>query len=184
MPKLNKEQLIDRLQKRITQLENGDLLESRDINALLNTDQIKLLEKNWLDQKKLRKIQITPKTEKTKKSIGWKTIREVRVEIYKKALEEAENGLLDSYEKRLKELDIKRAKIYLQTYFSEIKKGNDKARATARANNKLTTHGLRRIDNLNIKKYTLNKRDKEIKEMESILKKRFKIEQDENGKKE
>lgn len=51
MPKLNKEQLIDRLQKRITQLENGDLLEARDINALLNTDQIKLLEKNWLDQK-------------------------------------------------------------------------------------------------------------------------------------
>jgi hypothetical protein len=48
----------------------------------------------------------------------------------------------------------------------------------------LTTRGLRRVDNLNIKKYTLNKRDKEIKEMENILKKRFKIEQDENEKKE
>jgi len=183
MLKLNKEQLIDRLQKRISQLENGDLLEARDINALLCADQIKLLQKNWLDQKKLRKTIVAP-TEETKKRIGWKTIREVRLEIYKKALEEAENGLLDSYDKRLKELDIKRAKIHLKTYFSEIDKGNDKARAASRANNKLTTHGLRRVDKLNIKKYSFNKRDKEIKEMESILKKRFKIEQNGNEKKE
>ena len=39
MPKLNKEQLMERIQKRIHQLELGEEITAKDIKALLNAEQ-------------------------------------------------------------------------------------------------------------------------------------------------
>jgi hypothetical protein len=176
MPKLNLDQLIDRLVKRITQLENGKLLEARDINVLLTAEQRQMLKDSWLKQKNLRKIHKIPKTDKEKKDIGWKNIKEVRMDVLKQALTEAESGLLESYEKRLKELEIRQAKIYLNKYMTEIGKGVDKVSAAKRANNELTRNGLRRIDVAIVGRIGLNKRDTEIRNLEDALYTRFELE--------
>jgi len=176
MPKLNLDQLIDRLAKRITQLESGKLLEARDINVLLTAEQQQRLKDSWLKQQHLRKIHKIPKTDKDKKDIGWKNIKEVRLEVLNQALTEAENGLSESYEKRLKELEIKQAKIYLNKYMTEIDKGVDKVSAAKRANNELTKNGLRRIDGALVSKIGLNKRDTEIRNLEDKLYERFDLE--------
>jgi len=170
MPKLEADHLIERLKKRIEQLKNGELLVAKDINNLLNKAQRQSLKDNWSKQLELRKIHKTPKTEEEKKLINWKTIREVRVEVLEQALAEAQDGLLESFEKRLKKKEIKRAKIYLDTYFENTKNGVDKATASLRANNELKRHGLRRLDGMRVVNNKLDKRNKEIMEMEEKIK--------------
>ena len=53
MPKLNITHLPERLMKRIEQLERGDALEARDINALLNDEQQQTLKAAWAAQQTL-----------------------------------------------------------------------------------------------------------------------------------
>jgi hypothetical protein len=183
MPKYQAEHLIKSLQKRIKQLEDGELLEARDINVLLNRKQREHFKNNWSKQQVLRKTHKSPKKEEDKKRIGWKTIREVRLEILNEALVEANEGLLGSFEKRLKNAEVKRDKIYTKTYFNNIKKGVDKITSTSRANNELTKHGLQRIDRMRYNKFGLRKRDKEINEMEDALRKKFEAELTKDKKK-
>jgi len=175
MPKLEIEHLIQRIQIRIEQLKNGKLLEARDINVLLNAKQLKELKSSWSKQQALRKIHKTPKTEQDKKKIGWKTIREVRLDILNKALNDANDGLLENFEKRLKNLQIKRDKIYMREFNKNIKDGFDKTDAALRANNELTRYGLQRIDRTK-RKVDLSRRDREVREMEDDLRERFKLE--------
>ena len=170
MPKLEADHLIDRLNRRIEQLKNGELLVAKDINNLLNKAQRKCLKDNWSKQLELRKIHKTPKTEKEKKLINWKTIRKIRVEVLEQALAEAQDGLLESFEKRLVKKEAKRIRIFMDTVNKNIKEGVDKATAYSRANNELTKHGLRRLDNMITGKNRLNKRDREISEMEEKIK--------------
>jgi len=184
MPKLEIDHLIQKLQRRIKQLEDGELLEARDINVLLDVKQRQDLESSWSKQQTLRKIYKPPKTEEERIKIGWKTIREVRLEILNKVLEEAYSNLPKSFEKKLYNKNIQQAKIYLKTYFNEIEKGTSKTQAAIRANNELTRHGLQRIDRMGNNKFGLSKRDKEVREMEDDLRKRFELEDKEDKKKE
>ena len=176
MPKLEIEHLIQKLQKRTKQLENGKLLEARDINVLLNVKQLNDLKNYWSKQQALRKTHKTPITEQDKKRIGWKTIREVRLDILNKALVDANDSLLGSFEKRLKALEVKRDKIYMKEVNKNIKDGVDKTTATLRANNELTRHGLQKIDRTRNNKLGFSKRDREIREMEDDLRKRVELE--------
>ena len=50
MPKLNVTHLVGRIQERIEQLERGDTLEARDINALLTKEQQQELKDAWTVQ--------------------------------------------------------------------------------------------------------------------------------------
>ena len=176
MPKLEIEHLIQKLQKRTKQLENGKLLEARDINVLLNVKQLNDLKNYWSKQQALRKTHKTPTTEQDKKRIGWKTIREVRLDILNKALVDANDSLLGSFEKRLKALEVKRDKIYMKEINKNIKDGVDKATAALRANNELSRHGLQKIDRMQNNKLGFSKRDREMREMEDDLRERFKLE--------
>ena len=175
MPKLEIEHLIQRIQKRIKQLENGKLLEARDINVLLDAKQLKKLKNSWKKQQAFRKIYKTPITELNKKRIGWKNIREVRLDILNKALDDTNDDLLENFEKRLKNLQIKRDKIYMREFTKNIKDGFDKTDAVLRANNELTRHGLQRIDGMK-KKVDLSRRDREVRKIEDDLRERFKLE--------
>ena len=176
MPKLEIEHLIQKLQKRTKQLENGKLLEARDINVLLNVKQLNDLKNYWSKQQALRKTHKTPITEQDKKKIGWKTIREVRLDILNKDLVDANDSLLGSFEKRLKALEVKRDKIYMKEVNKNIKDGVDKTTAALRANNELTRHGLQKIDRMRNNKLGFSKRDREIREMEDDLRKRVELE--------
>jgi len=83
MPKLNVTHLVGRIQERKEQLERGDALEERDIKALLTKEQQQALQDAWAKQQALRKKHRAPKTDIEATKIGWKTIREVRLDIYR-----------------------------------------------------------------------------------------------------
>ena len=73
MPKLNVTHLVGRIQERIEQLERGEALEARDINALLNKEQLQALKDAWTIQQALRKIHKPPKSIEEANKIDWKT---------------------------------------------------------------------------------------------------------------
>ena len=142
MPKLNVTHLVGRMQERIEQLERGDALEARDINALLNKELQQALKDVWTKQQALRKIHNPPKTNNEALKIGWKTIREVRLEIYKQALQEAQDGVVDGMEKLLRQSEVKVARVFLDAYFN-AKEDTNKWSA---GNIALRRNGFNRID--------------------------------------
>ena len=167
MPKLNITHLVGRIQERIEQLERGDALEARDINALLTKEQQQELKDAWTVQQALRKIHKPPKSNEEAQKIGWKTIREVSLEIYKQALQEAQDGVGDGMEKLLHQSEIKAARVFLDAYFN-AKEGTSKWSA---GNIALRRNGFNRIDGQSYS-YS-NKRDREVNEMEDSLRERM-----------
>ena len=167
MPKLNITHLVGRIQERIEQLERGDALEARDINALLTKEQQQELKDAWTKQQALRKIHKPPKTNEEAQKIGWKTIREVRLEIYKRALADISDNLVDIYEKELADTEVKAARVFLDAYFN-AKEGTSKWSA---GNIALRRNGFNRIDGQSYS-YS-NKRDREVNEMEDSLRERM-----------
>ena len=167
MPKFNVTHLVGRIQERIEQLERGDALEARDINALLTKEQQQKLKDAWTVQQALRKIHKPPKSNEEAQKIGWKTIREVRLEIYKQALQEAQEGVGDGIEKLQHKSEVKASRVFLDAYFN-AKEGTNKWSA---GNIALRRNGFSRIDGQSYS-YS-NTRDKEVNEMEDSLRQRF-----------
>ena len=167
MPKLNVTHLVGRIQERIEQLERGDTLEARDINALLTKEQQQELKDAWTVQQALRKIHKPPKSNEEAQKIGWKTIREVRLEIYRQALQEAQDGVGDGIEKLLHQSEVKASRVFLDAYFN-AKEGTNKWSA---GNIALRRNGFNRIDGQSYS-YS-NKRDREVNEMEDSLREKM-----------
>lgn len=168
MPKLNITHLVGRIQERIEQLERGDALEARDINALLTKEQQQALKDAWTVQQALRKIHKPPKSNEEGQKIGWKTIREVRLEIYKQALQEAQDGVGDGIEKLLHQSEVKAARVFMDA-FSKAK--DEDKNAWSAGNIALRRNGFSRIDGQSYS-YS-NKRDGEVNEMEDSLRERM-----------
>jgi hypothetical protein len=164
MPKLNITHLPERLQKRLEQLERGEALEARDINALLNDEQKQRLMKAWSEQQALRKKHKPPKTEEEQKKIGWKTIRDVRIEIYKQAIAETETNLLDGYKAELKRLEVKKARVFMDAVSLAGKEGKNMLSA---GNIALARAGFGATHS------SVNQRDREINAMEDALRKQL-----------
>ena len=169
MPKLNITHLVGRIQERIEQLERGDALEARDINALLNKEQQQALKDAWTIQQALRKIHKPPKSNEEANNIGWQTIREVRLEIYKQAQQEAQDGVGDGMEKLLHQGEVKASRVFLDAYFN-AEEGTNKWSA---GNIALRRNGFNRIDGQSFS--FSNKRDRGVKEMEDSLRKEWKM---------
>ena len=167
MPKLNVTHLVGRIQERIEQLERGDALEARDINALLTKEQQQELKDAWTVQQALRKIHKPPKTNEEAQKIGWKTIREVRLEIYKQALQEAQDGVGDGMEKLLHQSEVKAARVFLNAYFN-AKEGTSKWSA---GNIALRRNGFNRIDGQNFSNG--DKRSREMNEWEDSMREKM-----------
>ena len=172
MPKLNTEQLMERIQKRIHQLELGEEVAAKDIKALLNAEQQQL--KNALAaQVELKKIQ-RARTDEEKQALGWKSIREVRLDVLRAALNAANDGLLADYERRLKEKEVRQANIYLREYFAARADGKEQYAAQGAANNALTRAALPRVDGQDVS--SISKRDREVFAVEEELKRRIRSE--------
>ena len=171
MPKLNPTHLPERLKSRIEQLERGEALEARDINALLNEQQQKALADAWAAQQALRKQHKPPKTDAEKAALGWKTIREVRLDIYRQALAEAQNGLVNGIEELQQQREIKAARVFMDAFSEAGKTGKN---AWSAGNIALTRAGFNRVDGFSNR--GLSKRDREIRAMEDALRERFEAE--------
>ncbi len=141
MPKLDITHIQDRLARRIEELENGAALEARDVNALLTPEQQQELKEAWGKQQELRKVQKKPpKTDEDKMRLGWKTIREVRLEVLRKALQEASDGLLSGLLEKERKRMVKGSRIYLDAYFEASGAGKN---GDSAGRNALTTAGFK-----------------------------------------
>jgi hypothetical protein len=166
MPKLDGTHIVERLKKRIAELEAGEEVAAKDIRALLTDDQQMALNNAWAAQEKLR-LEKRARTDDEKKAFGWKTKREVRLEIFRQALTDAEGNELDAWKQRLRGADVRQARIYFDALNNAEAAGKDKQAAQSFANNELTRAALKRMDGQLV--HTKNERDKEIFEMEKKL---------------
>lgn len=173
MPKLNTEQLMERIHKRIHQLELGEEVAAKDIKALLSTEQQQQLVDALAAQAELKKIQ-RARTDAEKQALGWKSIREVRLDVLRAALTAANDGLLEDYERRLKEKEVRQADIYLREYFAARANGKEQYAAQGAANNALTRAALPRVDGQDVN--SISKRDREVFALEAQLKERIRSE--------
>ena len=70
MPKLNTEQLMERLERRIQQLELGEEIAAKDIKALLSAEQQQQLVGALAAQVKLKKINVLALIQRSKHLVG------------------------------------------------------------------------------------------------------------------
>ncbi len=163
MPKLDVTHKISRIQERITQLERGDALEARDINALLTKEQQQQLKALWAEQQAIRN---THKTKDAAEADGlvWKTIRDVRLDIYKQAFAEIQNNLVEGITALADQSEINAAKVFMDAWVSA---GKDNKDGWVQGNIALRRAGFSRLDKRNSR---LNsKRDEEVRELEDAL---------------
>jgi hypothetical protein len=173
MPRLNTGQLMERLERRIHQLELGEEIAAKDIKALLSAEQQQQLVDALAAQVALKKNK-RARSDAEKQALGWKSIREVRLDLLRSALKAANDDLLADYERRLREKEVRQANIYLREYSDARKAGKSVFAAQGAANNALTRAALRRVDGQAVR--SVNKRDKEVFEMEEELKRRIRSE--------
>jgi len=167
MPKLNPTHLPERLKEVIKELEAGIEVEAKKNKTLLNAQQQKELDDAWTKQQALRKQHKPPKTEAEKKKMGWKDKREVRVDIYKKALAELEEDIFDINLRQLEREQAKATKAYLKGYFGATD-GQDKDSAGKIA--------VQRAGFMVSSTRGMSKRDLEVRRIEDELLKRFEAE--------
>ena len=89
MPKLDGTHIVERLQKRIVEMETGVEVAAKDIRALLTKSQQQSLDDALAEQMLLRKGK-RARNDEEKLQLGWKTKMEVRLEAFKAALKEAQ----------------------------------------------------------------------------------------------
>ena len=145
MPKLDGTHIAERLQKRIAELEAGEELAVKDVRALLTAEQYKAYEDALAEQDKLRQGK-RARTDEAKTAVGWKTKREVRLDAFRAALQEAYAAEEAAWEKKKRDADVRQARIYFDALKQAEKDGKNKQEAENWANNELTRAGLRRID--------------------------------------
>ena len=95
---------------------------------------------------------------------GWKSKRQVQIDVYRQAVLEAKKGALAEFELERQRVEVRRSKIYLDNIFAA--KDTD-MNAQAVANNALTRAGLRRYDGQLVS--TTNKRDRAVWALEAEL---------------
>ena len=118
----------------------------------------------------MKKIQRV-RTDEEKQALGWKSIREVRLDVLRSALTAANDGLLEDYERRLKEKEVRQADIYLREYSEARKADKSVFAAQGAANNALTRAALPRVDGQDVNR--ISKRDREVFALEAQLKERI-----------
>lgn len=167
MPKLDITHKISRLQARIVKLERGDAIEARDINALLTKAQQQQLKMAWKAQQALRKTHQT-KASAEADGLVWKTIREVRLDIYKQAFAQLQNELVDGMTELAAQAEIRAAKVFMDAWATAE---NDGENGWVQGNNALRRAGLNRLDQH--AGSASSKRDEDVREMEDALRKKL-----------
>ena len=178
MPKLDGTHLPERLAERLADLKADKEVAARDVKALLSDQQIEVMDAAWAEQQALRKVK-RARTKEEERELGWKTKREIYIEAYEKAFNEASDGVLKELERLQLEATKRQMRIYFTTLNEALKEGKEKRVAENLANNALTRAGLRRMDGQMVGTEGLSRRDREIREMEDAILKKAVSEMDE-----
>jgi hypothetical protein len=167
MPKLDAAQILERLQNRLEELEAGKEIPAKDIRALLKPHQLQQLETAWQQQEQLR-TQHRARTEEEKQALGWKTKREVRIEIFKSAIKEAQANMLNDLHEELRQKQIKQTRVYFDALGKALDEGKEPRQARNEALAAQTRAHLPRMDGAD--HCVLTERDKEVKALEDEIK--------------
>jgi hypothetical protein len=160
MPKLTPIQKLARIREAIEQLERGEEVEAKKNAVLLDDKYLKALDDAWTKQQALRKQHRPPKTEEEAKRIGWKDKREVRIEIYKQALEDGNKNSLKNLRDEQQEKEVKAARVFMDAVVQAVSEGKHGLQAHSAGNIALTRAGLRVPESM------VTARDREIRKQE------------------
>lgn len=168
MPKLSPIQKLGRIQEVIEQLERGEEVEAKKNKAkknkaLLDNEHLKALDDAWVKQQALRKKHKPPKTEEEAIKLGWKDKREVRIEIYKQALEQANANSVNDIKELQKQREAKANRIYMDAWSKSVGEGKGGTQAVSAGNIALVRSGFGRPVPI------VTKRDKEIRKLEQQI---------------
>jgi hypothetical protein len=166
MPKLDGTHIAERLNERLEKLRSGEEVAKREIEALLTDEQVAAMNAAWEAQQALRK-QKRARTKDEEATLGWKSIREIQIEAYERAITEADAAMLATLEGLQDKAKVRQAKIYLDSYLKATKEGKTPDVARNLANNDLTRAGLKRVDGQVVGHQS--KRDREVWEMEQQI---------------
>jgi|APCry1669189000_1035189.scaffolds.fasta_scaffold29559_2 hypothetical protein len=161
MPKLNNTHLPERIQEHIAKMERGEEVEAKKDKTLLNEQQQKELKEALAQQQQLKKTHKRPKTQEEKDAIGWKEIREVRLEIYRQALEQLSANVVDDIRELQRQREAKAARVFMEAWSKAGKEGRVGSSAISAGNIALTRAGFTPQGH-----FGLTKRDREIKAFE------------------
>lgn len=161
MPKVNDTHLPERIQKRIDELEAGIEVDAKDIRAVLTAEQQTQLDAAWTTQQTLRKGKRAT-TAVQQQALGWRSKREVRLEILRQAKVEAMGNIVKAFDDERKRNETRQSRIYLDTYFAALDLAEEPQQARNQANNSLTRAGLRRLDG----QVVVNKLSREVLQMD------------------
>jgi RNA polymerase-interacting CarD/CdnL/TRCF family regulator len=163
MPKLNATHLPERIQEHLATMESGEEYDAKKDRTLLTDELRKALDDAWVTQQALRKTHKPPKAKEDKQRIGWKTIREVRIDIYKQALEQLQANVVDDTRKLQKQRESKAAKVFMDAWSKAIDEGKRGISAESAGNIALTRAHLRPAAPM------VNARDKKIQKLEKQI---------------
>lgn len=163
MPKINNIHKHDRLRERIEQLERGEEVAIKDINALLTKEQQEQLKDTWANQKHLRDTKAIKESE-------WKSIREVRLDYLKQVLAERDATVVDEFDELARQKELQAAKVFMDAFSEAQKKGQN---AIAKGNAALQRNGFRPLHSV---RTGITGRDREVQKMEDALRKRIEAE--------
>jgi hypothetical protein len=127
----------------------------------LNEQQQKELKEALAQQQQLKKTHKRPKTQEEKDAIGWKEIREVRLEIYRQALEQLSANVVDDIRELQRQREAKAARVFMEAWSKAGKEGKVGSSAISAGNIALTRAGFTPQGH-----FGLTKRDREIKAFE------------------
>jgi hypothetical protein len=167
MPKLDGTHLPERLANRLADLQSGKEVSARDIKALLDDEQVNAIQTAWSDQQALRKAK-RARNKDEELVLGWKTKRDIYIEVYELALMQAKANEQPAVEKRMQDAEVRQGRIYLEALGAALDAGKTNSQARALANNELTRNGMSRLDGAFVR--SASKRDREVWDMEYALK--------------
>lgn len=168
MPKLDGTHIATRLQNRLAKLQSGEEVAARDMKSLLTAEQTKAMEAEWIEQQALRKKK-RARAREEEIALGWKSKREIYIEALTQALHAARDGEVDEWNEKINNAEVRQARVYFDELSKQISAGLDPRTAKMRANNALTRAGLKRLDGDVIGAQGLNKRDREIRDLEDAI---------------
>ena len=163
-PKLNALHLQQRIREHLEKLQRGQEVEARKDKTLLNLQQQQSLKDALEAQKALKRQHNRPKTDLEKRAIGWKEIRQVRLEIYTQALAQLQDNLVEDIHKMQGSREIKAAKVFMEAWSKAGKEGKGSLSAISEGNIALTRAGFKPKGHR-----VLSIRDKEIHQLEAVL---------------
>ena len=177
MPKLDGTHIAERLKSRLEELQRGEEVAARDMKSLLTDEQQAAMDSAWAEQQALRKKK-RARNKQEEAALGWKSKREIHIEALTQALNQAQQEELSAWKKKLQDAEVRQGRVYLDEMSKQMAAGVDTATAKTRANNALTRSGLKRLDGAMIGTQGLNKRDREIRDLEDAIRQKNESELD------